>query len=135
MHRLRLRRPVREGGWEGGPIMDNFWVAFIAALIYIPLFLVWVFAMVDIFGRRDLSGWGKAGWLIAVILLPFVGTLIYLIARPMTQPELERAVAAEDYRAYVSPADELERLSRLHDAGRITDDEYARLKMQVVGAA
>jgi len=115
--------------------MDEFWVAFIAALIYIPLFLLWVFAMVDIFGRRDLSGWGKAGWLVAIVLLPFFGTMIYLIARPVTPEALERAPVAGGYRGYASAADELEHLAKLREQGRITDEEFSRLKMQVVGAS
>jgi hypothetical protein len=50
--------------------------------IFIPLTLLWVFALIDIFGRPDLSGWGKAGWLLVILLIPWFGALIYVGTRP-----------------------------------------------------
>jgi Phospholipase_D-nuclease N-terminal len=52
------------------------------------LFLaIWMFIAVfaDIFSRRDLSGWGKAGWVLLIFIIPLIGVLIYLIARPATE--------------------------------------------------
>jgi hypothetical protein len=60
----------------------TFWDVFFLLFIFIPLVMVWVFAIFDNFTRRDLSGWGKAAWLVAIIILPFLGTLLYLIFRP-----------------------------------------------------
>ncbi len=53
------------------------------ALFFLVMFF-WVFIMVfaDIFRRQDISGWGKAGWVLLIVVLPFIGCLIYLIARP-----------------------------------------------------
>lgn len=117
--------------------MDSFWIAFIAALIYIPLLLLWLFAMVDILDRKDLSGWGKAGWIAGIIVVPLLGTLAYLVARPAARQDMEWMQAAADTRAaYVqSAAAELDKLAALCDRGAISPDEFARLKLRVVGVA
>ena len=57
----------------------------IAMLVFFYLFLaIWIFIALfaDIFRRRDLSGWGKAGWILLIFLFPLIGAVIYLIARP-----------------------------------------------------
>lgn len=59
-----------------------FWSVLILLFVFIPLVFAWAFVLVDMFVRRDLSGWGKAGWLLVIIVLPLLGALIYLIARP-----------------------------------------------------
>jgi uncharacterized membrane protein len=59
-----------------------FWSVFILLFVFIPLVLAWGFVLVDMFMRQDLSGWAKAGWLLVVLVLPLLGALIYLIARP-----------------------------------------------------
>ncbi len=80
-----------------------FWLL----LVFIPLLLVWAFALVDIFRREDLRGWAKAVWTVFVILVPFIGTLIYLIFRPHAG---DSAIAL---------------LDDLHRRGLLTDEEYA----------
>jgi hypothetical protein len=60
----------------------DFWDLFWLMLIYIPLVMVWATALVDIFRRDDIGGVRKAMWTVAIFVLPFVGTLIYLITRP-----------------------------------------------------
>ena len=110
--------------------MDNFWVALIAALIYIPLIMLWAFSLIDIFSRRDLSGWGKAAWVLAVLLLPLIGTLVYIITRPVTEIE----IAGARGRPMTSGAAELEALSRLETEGRITREEYQVMKMRILEA-
>ncbi|HEX6585848.1 MAG TPA: PLDc N-terminal domain-containing protein [Solirubrobacterales bacterium] len=57
----------------------------VAMLVFFYLFLaIWIFIALfaDIFRRRDLSGWGKAGWIVLIFLVPLIGAVIYLIARP-----------------------------------------------------
>ncbi|MEV6967801.1 SHOCT domain-containing protein [Hamadaea sp. NPDC051192] len=101
---------------------------------------IWMFIAVfaDVFRRKDLSGWGKAGWIAFVVILPFLGALVYLIARPKpTEAEL-RSMGMMPYRgapeaAVHSTADEIERLSKLHDDGKIDDAEYATLKQRAMG--
>jgi NADH:ubiquinone oxidoreductase subunit 6 (subunit J) len=62
------------------PLLSIFWTMLIFAGIVLVLFLI-IYALIDNFSRRDHSGWAKAGWCILIIFLPFLGTLIYYIAR------------------------------------------------------
>src|SRR5579871_4581598 len=86
---LRLGRA--SVAWEGrfGPMFSNtvwtFWDVFFLMFIWIPLLVVWVAAIFDVFTRRALSGWAKAAWLLAIVILPFVGTLLYVIFRPWNE--------------------------------------------------
>jgi len=63
------------------PFLDIMWTMFIffAWVIWISLI---VMVLIDMFGRRDLSGWAKAGWTLLIIFLPLIGVLIYMISRP-----------------------------------------------------
>jgi predicted membrane channel-forming protein YqfA (hemolysin III family) len=104
-----------------------FWVA--AIWLFIALFT-------DIFRRDDLSGWAKAGWIILMFVVPFLGALIYIIARPkMTaqdkriieeQQEIQRRITG------YSPADEVEKLAKLRDSGEITAEEYEDAKRKAM---
>jgi hypothetical protein len=64
----------------------TFWNVFFLMFIWIPCLIVWVFAIFDVFTRRNLSGLGKAIWLLFIVILPLLGTLIYLIFRPWNEP-------------------------------------------------
>src|SRR3954462_9854026 len=97
--------------------------------------------IVDLFRDDSLSGWGKAGWILVLILLPFLGLLIYVIARGkgMTDRAFkESADTSKSFDDYVStmsggaPASELEKANALHAAGKLSDDEYARLKAKIL---
>lgn len=100
---------------------------------------IWMFIGVfaDIFRREDLSGWGKAGWILLIVVLPLLGILIYMIARPkMTEQDkrmLAEAQEAQRRMSGVSVADEIAKLAKLRDEGQITAEEYERLKAQAVG--
>lgn len=59
-----------------------FWSWFWFFFVYIPALMLWIWVFVDIFRRPDISGLAKAGWVILVIVLPIIGSLIYLAARP-----------------------------------------------------
>jgi hypothetical protein len=116
----------------------SFWNAFFLLLIYIPLIMVWRFAVLDIFRRDDLHGLGKAIWLVVVIFLPFIGTLIYLVMRrPGGTPE-ERAeidAASRDFVERYSPttaAEQIKVLADLHDRGKLTDSEFASEKARLL---
>jgi membrane protein implicated in regulation of membrane protease activity len=99
---------------------------------------IWVFIGVfaDIFRRRDISGMGKAGWLLLIFVLPFIGVLIYLIARPaMTdqdREDMQRAEEAQRRLSGYSAADEIEKLTKLRDSGQITAEEYEELKRKAM---
>lgn len=119
----------------------GFGEAFLLFLIFIPLIMIWVFALFDIFRRDDMGGGMKALWVIIVILMPFFGTLIYLLFRPAGATLEERAMLDAQSREFVaqyspttqSPADQLKILSDLHDAGKLTDAEFEAQKAKVLG--
>jgi hypothetical protein len=103
-----------------------FWFAFL-----------WMFISVfaDVL-RRDLSGWAKAGWIVLIVVLPFLGTLIYLIATPRLTAEDRRPVVrrqeARGRAAGHSTADEIAKAALLHEEGKITADEFELLKQQAL---
>ena len=72
--------------------MDNYpLLNLFLTMLYLFLWIAWLFLLfriiVDIFRSRDLSGWGKAGWMVLILILPWLGALIYLIARGSTMHE------------------------------------------------
>ena len=99
---------------------------------------IWIFITIfaDIFRRRDLSGVAKAGWILLLFILPFLGALIYLIARPkMTdqdKEELEKYTEAQRRLQGYSPAEEIEKLAKLRDEGKISAEEYESLKSKAM---
>jgi hypothetical protein len=62
----------------------TFWdaVGTMVGLLFVLMFLtLFIFLFIDVFGREDLSGWGKAGWVLLLMVLPLIGSLIYIVAR------------------------------------------------------
>ena len=59
-----------------------FWDFFFIVFVAIPLFISWIYTVVDIFMRPDVGALGKFGWLMLVLFVPLIGMLIYFIARP-----------------------------------------------------
>lgn len=119
-------------------VATTFWETFFLFLIFLPLLLVWTFALVDIFRRDDIGGGWKAVWVATVILVPFLGTLVYLIVRPKgaTPEERELMIEAGRELAASTPggtASQLEVLADLHDRGKLTDDEFAAEKARLLG--
>ncbi|MFB3049785.1 MAG: SHOCT domain-containing protein [Acidimicrobiia bacterium] len=122
------------------PLFDLFW-----SMLWIFLFIIWIWLLISVFidiFRNDISGWGKALWVIFVIVLPFLGVLIYLIVhgddmqeRAMNRAAGQQAAQAayiQDVAGSGSTADELEKLKGLHDRGVLTDDEFAAQKQKVL---
>jgi hypothetical protein len=122
------------------PLFDLFW-----SMLWIFLFIIWIWLLISVFidiFRTDMSGWGKALWVIFVIVLPFLGVLIYLIVHgdDMQERAMNRAMGQQAAQAaYIqdvagsgSTADELEKLKGLHDRGVLTDDEFAAQKQKVL---
>lgn len=112
-----------------------------AMLVFFFWFMaIWIFITVfaDIFRRNDLSGWAKAGWILLIFIVPFLGALIYLIARPkMTaqdQQLIEQAQEAQRRSEGYSAADEIAKLGKLRDEGKLTADEYEDMKRRVMTA-
>lgn len=118
--------------WSFG---DVIWTMIV---FYFWFMFVWVFirAFTDIFRRNDLSGGAKAGWILLIVVLPFLGILIYLIARPrMTEQDQQMMMEAETAHRRTggySTADEIAKLGKLRDEGKITPDEFEALKQKVL---
>lgn len=123
------------------PILGLFWTMLIFFLWFAWLMLLFrVFA--DIFRSEDLGGFSKAIWTIAVILLPFLGVFVYVIARGQSMGERDMARARENeaaVRSYIQDAagstgtaEELARLAQLRDSGVLTDAEFAQQKAKLL---
>ena len=99
---------------------------------------IWIFIAVfaDIFRRNDIHGLAKAGWILLIFLVPFLGALIYIIARPkMTEQDkqaIAAAQAAQRRAAGYSAADEVEKLSKHRDAGTLTPEEFEAAKAKAL---
>jgi len=118
------------------------------SMLWFFLFVIWIWLLIvvfsDIFRSRDLSGWGKALWTIFVIVLPYLGVFIYLIARGHKMGEHAVQDAQEQdaaMRRYVqnvvssdgrSTADEIARLADLRDRGVISEEEFQQAKAKAI---
>jgi hypothetical protein len=116
----------------------SFW-NFLADVITIFFFVVWFWLLIiifsDLFRRHDISGLGKALWVIALLLFSYLGVFIYLItqSRGMAERNLQQAQRARDELRQVvgfSAADEIKKLDELKKSGAISDAEFARLRGQ-----
>jgi len=93
---------------------------------------IWMFVAVfaDII-RRDMSGWAKVGWIALIVVLPFLGILIYIVTRPrVTEEEFSMMTAGS--RPRQSPVEEIGRASELLDQGKISADEFERIKARAL---
>jgi hypothetical protein len=119
------------------------------SMIWFFCFFIWIWLLImvfaDIFRSRDLGGFAKALWVIFVILVPYLGVFIYLIARGHKMGEhAAEAAQAQDaaQQEYIrqaagtakSPADEIARLAELKDKGTITDAEFQSLKAKALSS-
>ncbi|MGF9753940.1 PLDc N-terminal domain-containing protein [Microvirga sp. 0TCS3.31] len=119
-------------------LLWSFWF-----FIWIAALMVWFRCLFDLFGDHTLSGWGKAGWALLLIFVPWLGALIYLIARgrSMTERQLNRAkemqAAQDQYIQQVagtsaSPADQIANAKALLDSGTIDQGEFDTLKAKAL---
>jgi predicted membrane channel-forming protein YqfA (hemolysin III family) len=116
-------------------------VNFLTDVFSIFIFVLWFWLLITVFGdlfrRRDVSGIGKAFWVILLVVLPYLGVFIYLISqgRGMAERRNQQAQQARDELRQVvgfSVADELEKLERLKNSNMISSDEYSRLRARAV---
>jgi hypothetical protein len=119
------------------------------SMLWFFLWFIWIWLLIivfaDIFRSHDLGGWGKALWTIGIIILPFLGVFIYLIARgnKMHEHAAQDAQAQDQaFRQYVqnvsssgSTADELSRLADLRSQGAISEEEFQQAKAKALGSA
>jgi hypothetical protein len=117
------------------PLLDLFWTTLI---IFGWILWFWLLLRVygDLFSRRDIGGWAKAGWVVVTLFLPLIGVLIYLISQGRSMQEraerqLQDQQAATDayIRSVAAEADstELTKARGLRDSGAITSDEFDRM--------
>jgi ABC-type multidrug transport system fused ATPase/permease subunit len=125
------------------PLLGAFWT-----MLWLFLFFIWIWILIsvfiDIFRSEDLGGLAKALWVIFVVILPFLGVLVYLIARGGKMHERAAKQAAQqekDFRGYVqqvagdsNPADQLAKLADLKDRGVISEDEFASQKAKILAS-
>jgi signal transduction histidine kinase len=133
----------------GDLIWTTIWVFFL-------ILFIWVFIAIvsDLFRDHETSGWAKALWVVALIIFPLLGSLVYLIVRgdgmAKRSAAQERAAKAE-FDSYIretagtgtgaaasggaGPVDDLQRLAALRDSGTISDAEFEQMKARVVGGA
>jgi Phospholipase_D-nuclease N-terminal len=126
------------------PFLDIFWtiLVFMAWVIWIWMVIT---VLMDVFRRRDMSGWGKAAWTVFVIVLPFLGVLVYLIGNHDGMADRsgrDAAASQAQFDEYVrqtagsgGPAAEIESAQRLRDSGTITQAEFDAIKENAIGAA
>jgi phospholipase D-like protein/putative oligomerization/nucleic acid binding protein len=118
--------------------------AVLLTVLEIFLFVAWIWVLItvisDLFSDHSVSGWGKAAWTFMLILVPFLGVFIYLIARGGSMQERmvkRQADAQQQLDAYIrqaaaSPADELVKLAGLRDQGTISDTEFEQAKRKLL---
>jgi hypothetical protein len=117
------------------------------SFLWFFLFFIWIWLLItvfaDLFRSHDLSGWAKAAWCLFVIILPYLGVFVYLIARGHKMAEhAQQAAEAQDLaqKAYIrdavsnsgSTADELAKLADLRAQGVLDESEYQSLKAKLV---
>jgi hypothetical protein len=121
------------------PFLDLLWTMIIFFSWVIWIWIV-ITVLVDVFRRDDIGGWGKAGWVVFVIVLPFIGVLIYLIAQHdgMRQRSTREAQTQKDeFDAYVretagGSAAEIAKAKELLDSGAITQAEFDAIKAKAL---
>ena len=115
----------------------NFLMDALAIFVFVVWFWLLITVAADLFRRHDISGWIKAIWVIAWIVVPYLGVLAYLIfeGRGIAERNVQQAQQARDELRRVvgfSAADEIAKLDRLKKEGSISDAEFTRLRTQLV---
>ena len=123
--------------FEGGFTFANFLADIFTVFVFVVWFWLLIIVFGDLFRRHDISGWGKALWVVGLILLPYIGVLAYMITQAGGMAERaaqQGQQAREELRRVVrfSTADEIGELDQLKKSGSITDQEYSRLRARLV---
>jgi len=123
--------------FPGGFSFANFFVDLLTLFAFVIWFWLLITVFGDLFRRQDVSGWGKALWVIFLIVAPYIGVLAYMITqgRGIAERNVARMQRARDEVRNVvgfSVADEIEKLDGLRKSGSITEDEFARLRNKLV---
>ncbi|MCL2553178.1 MAG: SHOCT domain-containing protein [Actinomycetia bacterium] len=126
------------------PVLGAFWTA-----MWVFLWVLWIFLLfrivVDIFRDDSMSGWAKTGWLLFVLLLPFLGVFVYVVARGTGMGRREQHHVEQQQKAFdsyirktagaqdgASHADQLDRLAQLRADGTLSEEEFQKAKQKVL---
>jgi hypothetical protein len=125
------------------PILDIF-----LTTLYFFIFIIWLWLLfmvfIDIFRSHDLKGWAKALWVIGIIIMPYLGVLLYLIFRGGKMHERAAQQAAQQQKAFdqyvkqaagtpgSSTADQLAKLANVKSQGLLTDAEFDAEKSKIL---
>jgi hypothetical protein len=126
-------------------LAETFWQVIWTMFIFF-MWVIWIWLLIvvfsDLFRRHDASGWAKAGWSVFIILLPFLGVFVYLIAQGKQMGERRLAevqAAQQDMDAYVKsvatssdPAEQIAKAKQLLDSGAIDQAEFEALKAKAL---
>ena len=134
----------------GGPSITFWDIIWSMSVFFLWLIFIWMFValFVDVVRRKDISGWAKAGWIIFMLILPFLGILIYVAMRPASASDVWSQGGYADPYGYGggggasggaasgggSAVDEIARLQQLRTAGAITDAEFEQLKKNALAS-
>ena len=126
----------------------DFW-SVVGSIFWFMILFAWLLLLFrifgDLFGDHEMSGWGKALWTVFLIFVPWLGVLVYLIARGRSMNERAMAQAQRNEQAFseyvrqtagagtTSTADELAKLADLRDRGTISDEEFQHAKAKLLG--
>ena len=122
------------------PFLDVFWDILIISSWFIFVWIA-ITVLIDVFRRLDISGWAKAGWVILVVILPWIGVLIYLIANHdgMAERRMKEAHAQAQFDEYVrttagtgGAASEIEKAKQLLDSRAISQAEFDAIKARAL---
>jgi hypothetical protein len=124
------------------PFLEFLW-AMIVFFAWVAWIWIVITVFIDLFRRHDIGGWGKAGWVVFVIVLPFLGVLVYLIAQHDGMRERSVKQAQEQQAAFDKyvrdtaggSAAEIAKAKELLDAGTITQEEFDAIKTRALSSA
>jgi ABC-type multidrug transport system fused ATPase/permease subunit len=127
------------------PVLDAF-----LTMLYFFLFIIWIWLLImvfmDIFRSHDMGGWAKALWVIFIVILPFLGVLVYLITRGGKMHERQAADAARQQKAFneyvrqaagtpgADTASQLSQLADLKAKGVLTEEEFEAQKAKILAS-
>ena len=124
-----------EAVFSSNPVLEFLWLMLMFYLFFMVI-MMFISIFADIFRRENLSGWGKAGWIFLIFVLPFLGILIYVIVRPKNTEQDKRMMAeAQAQQARLqggSTVDDIAKAKELLDKGAITQAEFDAIKSKAL---
>jgi hypothetical protein len=126
---------------ESYPLLEVFWTMLIFFAFFVWIWLLFI-VFADLFRRSDVSGWAKVAWIVFIIILPYLGVFVYLIAqhkgmseRSVKQQEAAQAQMDQYVKSVASksdPAEQIANAKSLLDQGTITQAEFDQIKQKAL---